>query len=357
MPKAGESATNAQQAGSLRCMEPADFCEVSVVVPVYNEEENIAPMVAELGTVLDESGLDYELIFVDDGSSDRTLEGLKTACHGDRRATIIELRRNYGQTAAMAAGFDHARGKVIVPMDGDMQNDPRDIPRLLDELDEGPGYDVISGWRKNRQDKFWSRRIPSQIANRLIGKVTGVRLHDYGCTLKAYRREILEDVRLYSELHRFLPALAFASGGRVKEIVVNHRPRTRGQNKYGLGRTFKVLLDLITVKFLGGYMTRPFYLFGKLAAYTFLLAMVILGIAIGQRFGCFFQPEPVHLNRNVLVLLASLLAILSAQCLVVGVLTEVLVRIYHEGQNRPTYRVRRLLNGAETGKDRGVKSA
>lgn len=312
---------------------------LSVIIPIYNEEDNVEPLYHELTDVLDGTGLEYEIIFINDGSRDSTGERLLRACADDARVRILELRRNFGQTAAMAAGFDEARGRILIPMDGDMQNDPRDIPRLLTRMEEGSGYDVVSGWRRHRQDRYWSRKVPSAIANRLIAWSTGVALHDYGCTLKAYRREILRDVHLYSELHRFLPALASWEGARVTELEVNHRARTRGTTKYGLRRTFHVVLDLLTVKFLGGYMTKPLYFFGKLAVYTLLLAMVLLVVAFAQRFG-YLHSEPVHLNRNVLVALASLLAVLAAQAVVVGIVAELLVRVYHESQSRPTYRIR-----------------
>lgn len=319
----------------------ADACELSVVIPLHNEEENVEPLYQELHEVLGGMGITYEILFVDDGSRDATLEKLHAVCQEDPHVRIFEFRRNFGQTAAMAAGFDHARGRVIVPMDGDQQNDPRDIAKLLAKLDEPPGYDVVSGWRRDRQDTFLTRKVPSRLANRLIARTTGVHLHDYGCTLKAYRREVMADVHLYSELHRFLPALAAWEGGRITEVVVNHRARTRGQTKYGLGRTFRTLFDLITVKFIGGYMTKPLYLFGKVGMWILLGSLVILAVAIGQRFGYFWQPDGLHLNRNILVALASLLAMLSAQFFVVGILTEVLVRTYHESQGRPTYRIRR----------------
>ncbi len=317
--------------------------DLSVVVPIHNEEENVEPLVAELKEVLGGMGLSYEIVFVDDGSRDRSLERLRAATKEDANVTIVELRRNFGQTAAMAAGFDHAGGRVIVPMDGDMQNDPRDIARLLTRMNEDQGYDVVSGWRKYRQDTFVNRKLPSMLANWLIGYVTGVRLHDYGCTLKAYRREVLRDVNLYSELHRFLPALAAWNGGRVTEIPVNHRARTRGQTKYGIGRTFKVVLDLLTVKFLGSYMNKPLYFFGKLAFYVIMVAAVLMGVAVGQKYGYLGQPSGLHLNRNILVTLSVLFAALSAQCLMLGVMAELLVRIYHESQGRPTYRVRNIF--------------
>lgn len=320
---------------------PPRACDVSIVIPIHNEAPNVEPLYRELKDTLGGGDFTYELIFVDDGSRDGSLDKLRKLTAGDESTLLIELRRNFGQTAAMAAGFDHAAGRVIIPMDGDLQNDPRDIPALLAQLDQEDA-DVVSGWRKDRQDALWNRRLPSQLANWIIGRVTGVRLHDYGCTLKAYRSEILKDVHLYSEMHRFLPALAAWNGARVTEMVVNHRPRVAGVTKYGIGRTFRVLLDLVTVKFLGSYMTKPLYLFGKLAFYTFLIAALLLGVAVGQRFGYFGQPDGLHLNRNILVALASLMAILSAQCIVVGVVSELLVRIYHESQRVPIYRVRRI---------------
>ena len=335
------TATEVTDQGLVEQYNPVT-CDLSVVVPIHNEEDNVEPLVAELKEVLGGMGVSYEVVFVDDGSRDASMSRLRTACGDDPHMTIIELRRNFGQTAAMAAGFDHAGGRIVVPMDGDMQNDPRDIAKLLATMNKGPGYDVVSGWRKDRQDTFVNRKLPSMMANWLIGYVTGVRLHDYGCTLKAYRREVLRDVNLYSELHRFLPALAAWNGGRVTEIPVNHRARTRGQTKYGIGRTFKVVFDLLTVKFLGSYMNKPLYFFGKLAFYTFALAAVMIGIAVGQKFGHFGQPQGLHLNNNILVTLSVLFAILSAQCMVVGVMAELLVRIYHESQGRPTYRVRNI---------------
>lgn len=322
---------------------------ISVVVPLHNEAENIEPLWHELHEVLESNGYDYEVIFVDDGSRDQTLERLRGLCQHDPRVTIIELRRNFGQTAAMAAGFDHARGDVVIPMDGDMQNDPHDIPALLTKCEEPPGYDVVSGWRKNRHDTYVTRKLPSRLANGLIGWITKVKLHDYGCTLKAYRRDVLNDVHLYSEMHRFLPALAAWEGARVTEIPVNHRPRTRGQTKYGLKRTFAVVFDLLMVKFQGGYMTKPLYWFGKMSLWFMGIAVAILLVAIGQRFGYFGQ-DNLHLNRNVLVLLSSMLAIVSAQFVVLGVLAELMSRIYHESQDRPTYRIRRIDRGQGDGR-------
>jgi glycosyltransferase involved in cell wall biosynthesis len=319
--------------------------DLSVIVPVHNEEDNIAPLYAELDGVLAATGLDYEIIFIDDGSTDATLERMCRAVGARRRVRIVELRRNFGQTAALSAGIEHSRGRILVPMDGDMQNDPRDIPRLLAALAGPPPCDIVSGWRKNRRDKWLTRRVPSRIANGLIARVTGVRIHDFGCTLKAYRREVLEDVGFFSELHRFLPALAHAQGARVVELVVHHRPRTRGVTKYGLGRLGRVLLDLVMVKFLGGYMTKPLYFFGRVALASFVFALVLLAVGVLQKYGYFFQPEGLNLNRNVLLTLSALCFFLAVQSVSVGVLAELLVRVYHGMSSRPTYRVRRVIEG------------
>lgn len=313
--------------------------QVSVLVPLFNEHANVEQCYRELTEVLGASGLDYELIFVDDGSSDGTCELLCRMAGGDRRVTIAQFRRNFGQTAAMAAGFDLARAAVVVPMDGDLQNDPADIAALVAKLDEPPGYDIVSGWRKKRRDKLLSRRLPSMVANWLIGVLTGVRLHDYGCTLKAYRREVLADIKLYGEMHRFIPAIANWSGARVTEMVVNHRPRTAGQTKYGLGRTFKVLLDLVTVKFMGSYLTKPIYFFGKLGLLSLAAALVCLGVALYHKFGA----EQLHLNRNPLTLLSGLLAIVAVQVVLMGLMTEILIRIYHESQGKGIYVMRRVI--------------
>lgn len=251
----------------------------------------------------------------------------------------MQFRRNFGQTAAMAAGFELARAAVVVPIDGDLQNDPADIAALVAKLDEPPGYDIVSGWRKKRRDKLLSRRLPSMVANWLIGVLTGVRLHDYGCTLKAYRREVLADIKLYGEMHRFIPAIANWSGARVTEMVVNHRPRTAGQTKYGLGRTFKVLLDLVTVKFMGSYLTKPIYFFGKLGLLSLAAALICLGVALYHKFGA----EQLHLNRNPLTLLSGLLAIVAVQVVLMGLMTEMLIRIYHESQGKGIYVMRRVI--------------
>jgi glycosyltransferase involved in cell wall biosynthesis len=234
--------------------------KLSVIIPVYNEEENVSELYGELRAVLGGAPWDSEIIMVDDGSTDRSAECIARIAERDSRVRLVRFSRNFGQTAAILAGIDHATGEVLVPMDADLQNDPADIPRLLAKIEDG--YDVVSGWRKNRQDRLWSRRVPSKLANKIISRWTGVVLNDYGCTLKAYRATALKGQQLYGEMHRFIPIYASWRGGRITEVVVNHRPRRFGTSKYGIGRTFKVLLDLITVKFLGGYTTKPAYLFG-----------------------------------------------------------------------------------------------
>ena len=238
--------------------------EISVFLPVFNESDNLEPMYSKIASSLDELGRNAEMIFVDDGSTDGSLEVLRMIAAKDERVRVISLRRNYGQTAAMSAGIDAARGGILIPMDADQQNDPSDIKNLLSRL--GEGYDVVSGWRKQRKDKLFSRKIPSWIANRVISRIGGVHLHDYGCSLKAYRREVLQDVRLYGEMHRFIPIYAAWAGAKVTEIPVKHHPRTRGSSKYGISRTVKVVFDLITIKFLASYQTKPLYVFGSFRA-------------------------------------------------------------------------------------------
>ena len=324
-----------------------DLRDLSVVVPLMNEEDNVRPMHRELAEVLDGVGLDYEIIYVDDGSKDRSLERLLEATAGQPRVTVITFRRNFGQTQAMAAGITHSRGRVIVPMDADLQNDPHDIPAMLARLDGPTRYDIVSGWRKSRKDKWLSRRLPSLLANRLIRWATGVRIHDFGCTLKAYRREVIEDVSLSSELHRFLPALAVWHGAKITDMVVNHRPRMHGTTKYGLRRTIKVLLDLVTVMFLGTYMTKPLYFFSKIGFLSLLLGSVFLGIAICQKYVVLWHETTVNLNNNVLVPLAGLLCFFTVQCVLFGVISEMLVRIFHQGQGRPAYHVRHVYRRGE----------
>ncbi len=321
--------------------------DVSIVIPVYNEEGNVVSLYRELVAVADRDARGYEFIFVDDGSYDRTGELLRDVAGDDPRVTILELTKRFGQTAALAAGFHHARGRVIVPMDGDLQNDPADVPRLVAQLDEPPGWDIVSGWRKSRQDKLWTRRLPSMIANRFIRQLTWTpEVHDFGCTLKAYRREVLEDVRLYGEMHRFLPAICKWRGARVTEMVVNHRPRHAGTSKYDLRRTVKVMLDLLTVKFLGDYLTKPLYFFGKLTLITSIVSFTALGIALFQKFA-YLTPsgEPIRLNNNVLVLFAMMTFLMAVMFVMMGVISELLVRIYHESQDRRPFKIRRTTRG------------
>lgn len=314
--------------------------DVSVVVPLLNEQDNIRPLYDQLIQSLT-GNLAFELIFVDDGSTDKSYEILAELHKTDDRVKIIRFRKNFGQTAALSAGFDYAKGKIIVAIDADLQNDPADIPKMVEKLDEG--YDVVSGWRKKRHDHAITRLIPSKAANRFISMITGVKLHDFGCTLKAYRREVLTETRLYGEMHRFIPALASWSGASICEMVVNHRPRTAGVAKYGLGRTWKVLLDLITVKFLGSYSTKPIYIFGGLG-FASALGATAAGLAV--LYQKFFSDFPM--NRNPLLILTAVLIMSTIQFILMGLLAEMLVRTYHESQNRPTYVVREILESTET---------
>ncbi|BDV41753.1 glycosyl transferase [Geotalea uraniireducens] len=311
--------------------------DLSIVVPIYNEEDNVTPLHDRVVAALGDSGLDYELILVDDGSSDGTFPLLRELAARDRRVKVIRFRRNFGQTAAMAAGFAAAAGRVIVPMDGDLQNDPADIPMLCAKIDEG--YDVVSGWRKNRQDTFINRRLPSIIANSLISRMTGVHLHDYGCTLKAYRREVLDGVNLYGEMHRFVPALASQVGARVAELPVRHHPRLHGTSKYGISRTTRVVLDLMTVKFLLTYSTKPIQLFGKWGIYTILAGVVSGGLTLYMKLF-----EGVSMNRNPLLILTAFLLFAGVQFIALGLLGEVNARTYYEAQGKPIYAVRERLN-------------
>ena len=333
---------------------PHPAIDVSICVPIYNEQDSVEALYSEIASVMDEGAYRYEVIFVSDGSHDQSVPRLREIAGEDRRVTIIELMRNFGQTAAMAAGFDVARGKVIVPMDGDLQNDPRDIPKLVAKLDENgddPGrWDIVSGWRKDRKDGTLLRKLPSKIANRLIKKLTWTtEINDFGCSLKAYRAEVIKDVTLYGEMHRFLPAICKWRGARVTDQVVNHRAREHGKSKYGLKRTFKVLLDLLTVKFLGDYGTKPIYFFGKLAAMTLLLSFAAVFIAILQKFGLFWTEngERLSLNRNIFVLFAVMTFMITIIFLMMGVLSELMVRIYYESQSLRPYKVRATHRGGE----------
>ena len=312
--------------------------QLSVVVPLYNEEESLRPLVERILAHVRPLGLGFELVLVDDGSRDGTAAGLRQLVSETPELVAVLLRRNYGQTAAMAAGFDASRGAVIVTLDGDLQNDPADIPLLLAKLEEG--YDLVSGWRHQRQDAAVSRLLPSLIANRLIARVTGVKLHDYGCSLKAYRREVVEDMNLYGELHRFLPALAFIEGARITEVQVAHHARRFGQSKYGIDRTFRVLMDLLTVWFMKRFLTRPMHVFGLGGLGAMALGGLLgLWLLVEKLMGADIGDRPL--------LLAALLSFLTGvQLFCFGLLAELQMRTYHESQGRPIYRVREALRGS-----------
>jgi dolichol-phosphate mannosyltransferase len=310
--------------------------ELSLFLPVLNEEDNLRPMHGKIQSALESLGKTAEVIYVDDGSTDKSLEILKEIAAEDNRVRVISLRRNYGQTAAMSAGIDAARGEILIPMDADLQNDPADIKRLLDKLNEG--YDVVSGWRKNRQDKLISRKIPSQIANRVISWIGGVPLHDYGCSLKAYRREVLKDVRLYGEMHRFIPIYASWAGARVTEIPVEHHARTRGVSKYGISRTVKVIFDLITIKFMASYQTKPLYVFGSFGVLALLISVVAGLWALLLKV-----VEGVSFILTPLPMIAVMMLALSVQFFLMGLLAEMLVRTYHESQEKSIYAVREKI--------------
>jgi len=309
---------------------------LSAVIPVFNEESNLEPLYQELHSVLSATSLPYEIIAIDDGSSDQSFEILKKIQQTDSHLRIIRFRRNFGQTAALSAGFRYAHGRIIIPLDADGQNDPADIPGLLAKLDEG--YDIVSGWRKERKDNAVTRTFPSRIANWLIGRITGVRLHDYGCTLKAYRAESLKPIRLYGEMHRFIPALARWGGEKVAEAVVNHRPRTHGKTKYGLNRIFKVLLDLITIKFLASFSTKPIYIFGGLGVLCMLVSILSAIVMIVMKFAQNFS-----MNRNPLLIVSAIMMTTAVQFVLMGLLAEIMVRTYHESQDRPTYVIEKIL--------------
>jgi glycosyltransferase involved in cell wall biosynthesis len=315
---------------------------VSLIIPVYNEEQNIPTLIEAIQKALDPIPYPWEVVLVDDGSEDTSLQiltQLAEQCPDHLR--VLSFRRNFGQTAAIAAGLDYARGEIIVLLDADLQNDPADIPMLLEKLDEG--YDLVSGWRKKRKDTYLTRTLPSNLANLLISRVTGVPLHDYGCTLKAYRREVLEGFRLYGEMHRFIPVFANSVGAKITEVQVNHQPRKFGKTKYGLERTVKVILDLFTVKFLVSYSSKPIYLFG--------------GAGLGLIFGSSLMLLFVFIRRialNISALasplfqVAVMLLIMGFQSVLMGLIAELLVRTYYESQRKPTYRVRKTINLPET---------
>ena len=315
---------------------------ISIVIPLYNEEESIPRLHDELNKAIANYGQPAEVIIIDDGSRDRSFALLSEIAARDPRFTIIRFRRNFGQTAGFAAGFAQARGDVVITMDADLQNGPMDIPLLMAKIDEG--YDIVSGWRKDRQDRFLDRRLPSILANRLISNVTDVRLHDYGCSLKAYRRDVLQHVRLYGELHRFVPALASQAGGSVAEVPVNHRARQYGKSKYGISRTIRVMLDLINVWFLGSYSTRPIHVFGTLG-----FASAALGILVGMYLSFIKIVLGESIGNRPLLLLAVLLVVIGVQLVTMGLLGEMITRTYYECQNKTIYVVREIVNDRMAG--------
>jgi glycosyltransferase involved in cell wall biosynthesis len=309
---------------------------VSIVVPLYNEEGNVGELYRELHSVLSGKDFFYEIVFINDGSTDRTAELIRELSANDPHVVVVNFRRNFGQTAAMSAGFDYSRGEIIVTMDGDLQNDPADIPKFLDKINEG--NDVVAGWRFKRQDPFLSRRLPSMIANRIISWITGVKLHDYGCTLKAFKKEVAGNIRLYGEMHRFIPAIASAMGISIAEVKVNHRPRQHGASKYGISRTFRVILDLITVKFLLSYSNRPIHLFGLIGLISLCLGALVAFVLVLQR-----QFYGMPLADRPLLLLAILLIFIGIQFVTFGLISELQIRTYHESQNKPIYYVKEVL--------------
>ncbi len=315
--------------------------QVSVVVPIHNEYENLPRLLEAISATLIAANISYEILCIDDGSTDGSGDLLKQIASDRADLRSVILRRNYGQTAAMAAGFSHAKGQIIITMDGDLQNDPADIPILLDKLSEG--YDLVSGWRKNRQDATITRLIPSQIANWLIAQVTGVKVHDYGCSLKAYRAELIADMNLYGELHRFLPALAFIEGARIAEIPVRHHPRQFGKSKYGLDRTIRVVMDLITVFFMRKFLTRPMHVFGSMGVLS-----IFLGTLIGLYLTTLKLSFGESINRPLLILVVVLI-LTGVQLFCFGLLAELLMRTYHESQGRPIYRVREVIEPGNRG--------
>ncbi|QID33452.1 glycosyltransferase family 2 protein [Pampinifervens florentissimum] len=310
---------------------------ISIVIPAYNEEDNIPILYEKLKGVLERLGREYEIIFVDDGSVDRTWERLKDIAEKDQRVKLIRFRKNYGQTAAMYAGFQHVSGEVVITMDADLQNDPEDIPMLLQKLEEG--YDIVSGWRKDRKDPFLSRKLPSMIANWIISKVTGVELHDYGCTLKAYRADIIKRLELYGDMHRFLPALTKRLGAKITEIPVRHHPRLYGKSKYGIGRTVRVILDIFLVKFLNEYINKPMYVFGTVGFALLSLGLLMLFYLV---FIKLFLDEEI--GRRPLLILSVLFTLAGIQLLSTGIIAELLVRIYYRTKEDKPFVVEEKVN-------------
>lgn len=317
---------------------------LSIIVPVYNEEDNLNILFSAIEKSVENLKLEWELILVDDGSQDGSLQKIREIVKNNpQRVSAVVLRRNFGQTAAIAAGLDHARGEIVVLLDADMQNDPVDIPLLVQKIQEG--YDVVSGWRYNRKDNFITRTLPSRMANWLIATTTGVHLHDYGCTLKAYRREVLTGFRLYGEMHRFIPVYASSVGARITEVKVNHHARKYGKAKYGLERTFKVILDLITVKFLTGFSNKPIYLFGGAGMLLIIFSLVSLITLAVRRLLYGISPF-----TSPLFTIAVMIAILGFQSILMGLIAELLVRTYHESQNKPVYTVREIIRAGQNPK-------
>ncbi len=310
---------------------------LSIILPVYNEAKNIKLQYNKIIKGIKPIKKKYEIIFIDDGSTDQSFENLSNLAKTDKNLKIIQFRRNFGQTAAMAAGIEYARGEIIIFMDADLQNDPNDIKKLLDKLDEG--YDVVSGWRVNRKDKLFLRKIPSKIANKIISIISEVPLHDTGCSLKAYRSDILKKVKLYGEMHRFIPVHASWIGARIAEIPVNHHARKYGESKYGIRRTFKVLLDLLTIKFMGSFSTKPIYLYGGLGLILFILSFISsLAVILMKIF------KNTNMTGNPLLLLTVLFVLMSFLLTLMGIQAEIMIRIYHENQNKPPYHINQLIN-------------
>ncbi|HID53697.1 MAG TPA: glycosyltransferase [Anaerolineae bacterium] len=328
-------------------MTPKDL---TIVVPVYNEVENVRPLLDEITQALTPENLDYEVLFVDDGSNDGSFAALQQLAAEDNRIVVVKFRRNHGQTAAFAAGFDYAQGKQIVTIDADRQNDPADIPRMIAKLEEG--YDVVNGWRQNRQDAFLVRKVPSFIANRLIARASNVQLHDRGCSLRIFRAEVTRELRLYGEMHRFIPEMVNNAGFTMAEVPVNHRPRVAGESKYGISRTFRVIVDLMTVVFLRNYGDRPMHLFGMLGLIMgglggltlFYLLLVKIGAGVSGGWAG-FQAEEI--GSRPLLSLGIMLVVLGVQFLVMGLIAELIVRVYYEAQNKPVYHIRTIIGREE----------
>jgi glycosyltransferase involved in cell wall biosynthesis len=319
--------------------------ELSLIIPVYNEQENLPYLFEAIYKVMNPLGQSWEVILVDDGSQDDSLPVLKEYAQKDSlHVRVISFRRNFGQTAAIAAGLDYAQGEIIVLLDADMQNDPADIPMMLAKLDEG--YDLVSGWRKSRKDNALTRNLPSMMANWLISRVTGVHLHDYGCTLKVYRRDVLEGFRLYGEMHRFIPVYANSVGAKITEMPVNHHPRKFGKAKYGLERTAKVVLDLFTVKFLVTYASKPIYLFGGAGGFLMVFSTIIMFYLFVRRLFFF-----VAIANSPLLQMSAMFFILGFQSILLGLIAELLVRTYHESQRKPTYTIRSVINVKQDSRD------